>query len=142
MRDEVIPAQYKDLLVTWVNLALEWSPGKRAKTAAAMSVLQREAIFSPSVYQKCLAEVLSLAADMIIDIPKTYQYLAELFGTECFFILNSKFSLFCLIAVPLLSCSAISLATLSETLLANCDMAGACKMMVECLHLLQKEVVS
>lgn len=91
MRDEVNPAQYKDLLITWVNLALEWSPGKRSKTAAAMSVLQRDAIFSPSVYQKCLAEMLSLAADMIIDIPKTYQYLAELFGTECLFIFKFKF---------------------------------------------------
>jgi hypothetical protein len=47
-----------------------------------------------------------------------------------------------LFAVPLLSSTAISLATLSDSLLANCDKAGACKMMVECLHLLQKEVVS
>ena len=122
-RDEVNPAQYKEFLDTWVMLSLEWSPSKRGKTAAAMAVLQHEAIFTATVLKQSLAEVLAIAPDMIIDIPKTYQYLAELF-------------------VPMLANSALSLAALSESLLANCDKAGACKMLVECLHLLQKEVVS
>jgi len=52
------------------------------------------------------------------------------------------FYVYLLFAVPLIICDAVSLDTLAESLLESCDKAGACKMMVECLHLLQKEVVS
>jgi len=81
-REEVNSGQFKEMLDKWILLSLEWSPGKRSKTAAAMVVLYKESLFTPNVLKLSLREVLGMVADIIIDIPKTFQYLAELFGAS------------------------------------------------------------
>jgi hypothetical protein len=80
IREEVNSSQYKLVLDQWISLTLEWSEIKRRKMTQALLLLNKVDIFSPIVLKQSLKTVLEVASDIIIDIPKVFTYLAEVYG--------------------------------------------------------------
>jgi len=75
-----VPAQLHMFVYHAINHVLERSKQGRQMTGALLHDLVKTNVLSVKQYLKGLSEILEFAEDMVIDIPKIWQYLGELIG--------------------------------------------------------------
>ncbi|KAF4529255.1 hypothetical protein B566_EDAN017496 [Ephemera danica] len=81
VQEEVHDSQLCEMVTAWFQMCLEWSFSSRTKTVNALIALHKAGRLDTNCLLKALEEMLSQAEDLLIDIPMTYKYLAELIGT-------------------------------------------------------------
>ncbi|CAB3369706.1 Hypothetical predicted protein [Cloeon dipterum] len=117
MRSEMNSNQYQEALYCWINRSLDWTSTKRAKLSEAMKLLFSEELFTTTVLSDNFKEFLNVASDAIIDIPKIFTYLAEIYA-------------------PLIASGVITFATLEESFMSS-DKDSSVRMLLACFRHLE-----
>ncbi|XP_065337043.1 eukaryotic translation initiation factor 4 gamma 1 isoform X6 [Cloeon dipterum] len=117
MRSEMNSSQYQEALYCWINRSLDWTGTKRAKLSEAMKLLFSEELFTTTVLSDNFKEFLNVASDAIIDIPKIFTYLAEIYA-------------------PLIASGVVTFATLEESFMSS-DKDSSVRMLLACFRHLE-----